>query len=314
MRRAVARAAGGGGVAGGGGFEADHGALHALAGGVAEELGVEGDLVGFGAAEEGFDRVGVEGFGLEGAAEAGVDGEAGGEGEGGRRGHAGLGEEVEEGGVVFVDLAEGVLHLGEGLVEDGVEDAVLLVGEERGEGVGHVAEEAVDEADDFGEVGAADGGADLGGEGVEGFDLGGVLGVVALDGGGEVLVAEVEDGEADVFGLFGDAGADEGAADGDAAAAGGEDLLGFAVDVEAEELAVFGVGAEDGADGVVGADLFEADLHAGDVAAVDFGAVADLGDVAFGFGEDVEEAGLRGRRRVRRRVWRRAGGRGRRRR
>ena len=48
--------AGGRGVAGGGGFEADHGALHALAGGEAEELGVEGDLVGFGAGEEGFDR------------------------------------------------------------------------------------------------------------------------------------------------------------------------------------------------------------------------------------------------------------------
>ncbi len=126
----------GGGVAGGGGFEADHGALHALAGGEAEELGVEGDLVGFGAGEEGFDLGGVEVVGLDGAAQAGVDGEAGGEGEGGRRGHAGFGEEVQERGVVLVDLAEGVLHLGEGLVEDGVEDAVLLVGEERGEGVG----------------------------------------------------------------------------------------------------------------------------------------------------------------------------------
>jgi hypothetical protein len=37
---------------------------------------------------------------------------------------------VKEGGVVFVDLAERVLHLGDGLVEDGVKDAVLLVGEE----------------------------------------------------------------------------------------------------------------------------------------------------------------------------------------
>ena len=160
--------------------------------------------------------VGVEVVGLDGAAEAGVDGEAGGEGERGRRGHAGLGEEVQERGVVLVDLAEGVLHLGEGLVEDGVEDAVLLVGEERGEGVGGVAEEAIDEADDLGEIGAADGGADVGGEGGEGVDFGGVFGVVALDGGGEVLVAEMEDGEADVFGLLGDAGADEGAAEGDA--------------------------------------------------------------------------------------------------
>ena len=37
--------------------------------------------------------------------------------------------------MVLVDLAQGVFHLGEGLVEDGAEDAVLLVGEERGEGV-----------------------------------------------------------------------------------------------------------------------------------------------------------------------------------
>ena len=41
----------------------------------------------------------------------------------------------------------------------------------------------------------------------------GSVGVVALDGGGEVLVAEMEDGEADVLGLLGDAGADEGAAE-----------------------------------------------------------------------------------------------------
>ena len=118
--------------------------------------------------------IGVEGVGLDGAAQAGVDGEAGGGGERGRCGHAGFGEEVQKRGVVFVDLAEGILHLGEGLVEDGVEDAVLLVGEERGEGVGGVAEEAIDEADDLRQVGAADGGADVGGEGGEGFDLRGV--------------------------------------------------------------------------------------------------------------------------------------------
>ena len=68
--------------------------------------------------------------------------------------------------------------------------------------------------------------------------------------------------------------------------------------VEAEELAVLGVAAEDGADGVVGADLLEADAHAGDVAAIDLGAVAELGHVAFGVGEDVEEVLLRARRRA----------------
>ena len=76
-----------------------------------------------------------KGIGLNGVAEAGVGGEAGGEREGGRRGHAGVGEEVKEGGVVLVDLAEGVFHLAHGLVEDGAEDAVLLVREEGGEGV-----------------------------------------------------------------------------------------------------------------------------------------------------------------------------------
>ncbi len=168
---------------------------------------------------------GVEVFGLDGAAEAGVEGEVGGDGEGGGRGHAGLGEEAEERGVVLVDLAQGVFHLGEGAVEDGAQDAVLLVGEERGEGVGEVAEEAVDEADDFGEVGAADGVGDVGGEGGEGGAVFGRGGGEAADGGGEVLVAEVEDGEADLFGLLGDAGADVGAAEGELAAAGGEDLV-----------------------------------------------------------------------------------------
>ena len=124
----------------------------------------------------------------------------------------------------------------------------------------------------------------------------------------------MKDGEADLLGLFGDAGVDEGAAEGDAAATGVEDLVAFAVDVEAEELAVLRVGAEDGADGVVGADLLEADAHAGDVAAIDFGAVADLGDVALGAGEDGEEVGFECGAGVRRRAWRRVGGRGRRRR
>ncbi len=62
-----------------------------------------------------------------------------------------------------------------------------------------------------------------------------------------------------------------------------------AVDVEAEELAVLRVAAEDGGDGVVRADLLEADAHAGDVTGVDVGAVVEVGDVGLGFGEDAEE-------------------------
>ena len=40
-------------------------------------------------AKQGFDLGGVEVVGLDGAAQAGVDGEVGGDGERGRRGHAG---------------------------------------------------------------------------------------------------------------------------------------------------------------------------------------------------------------------------------
>ena len=119
----------------GGGFEANHGAFHTLVGGVAEEVVVEGDVIDLGAAEETSDLGGVEGIGFEGAAEAGVDGEASGEGEGWGRGDVGIGEEVEQGSVLVVDANERAFNFGEGLVEDALQDAVLLVGEERGEGV-----------------------------------------------------------------------------------------------------------------------------------------------------------------------------------
>ena len=60
------------------------------------------------------DLGGVEGLCLDGAAQAGVDGEVGGDSEGRRRGHAGFGEKVEQRGVVLVDLAQRVFHLGQG--------------------------------------------------------------------------------------------------------------------------------------------------------------------------------------------------------
>ena len=121
-----------------------------------------------------------------------------------------------------------------------------------------------------------------------------VLWGVAFDGGGEVLVAEVEDGEADVFALLGDAGAEGGAADGEAAAAGGHDVVGVAMDVEAEDIAGVGIAAEHGADGVVGADAFEVEAAGVDEAAVDIGTGAGVGVVAFGAGEDGEEVGFEG--------------------
>ncbi len=83
--------------------------------------------------------------------------------------------------------------------------------------------------------------------------------------------------------------------------------------VEAEEDAVLGVGTEDGADGVVGADGFETDLHAGDVAAIDLGAGADLGTLDSRF-RGWRGTAVRWLLRVRRRAWRPTGGRGQRRR
>ncbi len=112
------------------GFKTDHGALHALAGCEAEQRGIELDLVALGAGEQGLDLGGLEDVGLQRTAQAGVDGEAGGQREGGRRRHADLGEIVEQRGVVFVDGAQGFFHLGHGLVEDGAQDAVLLIGKE----------------------------------------------------------------------------------------------------------------------------------------------------------------------------------------
>ena len=76
---------------------------------------------------------------------------------------------------------------------------MLLVGEEREQRVRHGAEEVIDEADDLGKIGATHGGGDVGGELFEGSDLLGVGGVVAADRGGEVLIAEMEDGEADLL-------------------------------------------------------------------------------------------------------------------
>src|SRR6185312_4603372 len=194
---------------------------------------------------------------------------------------------------------------------------MLLIGEERGERVRDAAEELVDEADGFGDVRAMDGIADSGGERGEGgcvrFEVRGSRSerlliptrpaprygwgtrrvfryrVEAADRGRKVLVAEVEHGEANLFGLLGNAGADARAAKRDPAAAGGEGVPCIAIDGVAEEVAVFGIGAEDGADGVVGAHLFEPDAKAEDVAAVKLGGIAELRDIGFGAGEDFEE-------------------------
>jgi hypothetical protein len=63
-------------------------------------------VIDFGATEQAGDLGGVEGVGLEGVAQAGVDGKAGGDGERGWSGDVALAEEVEQGGVLFVDADE----------------------------------------------------------------------------------------------------------------------------------------------------------------------------------------------------------------
>jgi len=75
---------------------------------------------------------------LDGAAQAGVDGEVGGDGKRGRRAAPDSVRKWSKRGVVFVDLAQRVFHLGHGLVENRAQDALLLIGEERGERVAMV--------------------------------------------------------------------------------------------------------------------------------------------------------------------------------
>ena len=65
----------------GGHLQLDHGALHALVGDIRERRRVELDLVGLGEGEERTQLGLIDGLALEGAAEAGVDGESRGESE-----------------------------------------------------------------------------------------------------------------------------------------------------------------------------------------------------------------------------------------
>jgi len=191
--------------------------------------------------------------------------------------------------VLVVDANERSFNFGESLVEDVLKDAVLLVGEERREGIEGGIEEAVDGADELGKIGVAHGVASVGDKSIPGV---GILRGVTLDGCGEVLVSEVEDGEADVFALLGDARAERGSTDGEAATAGGHDVVGVTVDIEAEDVAGVGITPEDRADGVMGADAFEVEAAGVDEAAIDIGAGAKVGIVAPGAGEDLKEIGF----------------------
>ena len=94
------------------------------------------------------------------------------------------------GAVMLEDVAELVLHLVQRRGEDVVEDAALLVAEERLERVGDVAEVAVEQPDGLRQVAVLEGGAGLGDQGLIGLRL--------LQRGHarvEVVIPEVEDAE-----------------------------------------------------------------------------------------------------------------------
>src|SRR5882757_8128157 len=99
----------------------------------------------------------------------------------------------------------------------------------------------------------------------------------------------MEDCEADLFALFGDARLDMRATNGETTAAGGEDLMRDAADIEAEEAALFRIWTEHRGDGVMGTELFEADHHRLYQSVVDVGSVTRIGQVALCIGEHVEE-------------------------
>ena len=117
---------------------------------------------------------------------------------------------MEQAGVVLVDGGEGVLDVPEGGVENEVDDTPLLVGEERSERVVNVAVVAIEKADDAWEVSALH---LVGGLPGEIFKACGVGIRVGLDGGGDVLVAEVEDGKGEGLIVAGNGAGDVGAAE-----------------------------------------------------------------------------------------------------
>ena len=174
------------------------------------------------------------------------------------------------------------------VVQDQLHDAPLLVGEERGQRVVHVAVKAVQQADHLGEVGALNALGGLRGKGLEG---GRILRLVGFDRGGDVLIAKVQHGKGEALLLAGDGADDLHPAQGEPSATGAVHIVGVAPDAVAEEVGLLGEGGEDRADGVVSRNLLQSQLLCGDLLQVDFGAVAGCGHVGVGLGH----AGQKGR-------------------
>ena len=98
--------------------------------------------------KEALDLLGIVPRSLEGAAEVHVEHELGGGGERSGERRAEAAQEAHQRRVMREDVAELVLHLVQGRGQDEVEDAALLVPEERLQGVGDAAEIAVEQPDD----------------------------------------------------------------------------------------------------------------------------------------------------------------------
>ena len=112
-----------------GSFKANHGALHPLAGCEREDMGVERDVVDVAPVEQIGHNIRFKLLCFDRPAEARVNRKACGQRKRGRRIHPGFCEEVQQRGMILIDFAERLLHFTDGLIEDGVQDAVLLISE-----------------------------------------------------------------------------------------------------------------------------------------------------------------------------------------
>ncbi len=276
---------------GGGCFQRHHGTLHAAVGGIAQDGQVQLDVVCRGAAQQTSELGSIVGVALQCAAETGVDCKTGGKGQGGRCRHVRFAKKMQQRGVFLVDPHEGFFDLGDGLIEDALEDAMLLVGKQGGQRIGLGMEEAVDQTDESRDVSTGDGETCLLVEAVPGFSFGWNE---AFHCGRKALVAQMQYGEADFFHLVRNLRAHAGTAKTDAASAAGQHVVGLALHVEAEDLACIRGGLKHGGDGVVSADVLNLDARAGDPLAIDRGAISVFRHVAFRAGEHVEKLRFEG--------------------
>ena len=196
----------------------------------------------------------VDGVAIQCAAQSGIDGKARGKRERRRLGQSGLGEIVQQAGVVFVDGGKRFLDVRQRGVENDLHNAPLFIGKQRGKRVVHVAVVAVDQAHCLGEVGALHVFGGLAGKSLK---RGRILRLIRFDGRGDVLVAKVQHRKGEAL-LFAGNGADNfDPAQGQTSPPGGVCFVGVAPHTEAKQIGLLGKGRKDGADGVVSRHLFQ---------------------------------------------------------